>query len=526
MPRPRRLPECVTAGETGLVSLLSLLAVLGLLVLFGLLANIGRTANQKLEVQNGADAVAYSSGNQMARSMNTVTAVNHLIGELGAFVVLHHGFGGDPLDGRGQADKTPNDAKVMLEATYNIAKFASNIGSVTPPIAQSYDRIKDKPDDDKRDVGGAIWDSRIRLKHIATWAYTVHAVGGFLNLILGKIPFIGPILTGLIYAAFIGPALVFEGKALAESYVLDLVEGIAKATKPVRQALERGVIPALGYYARAVALAAPLKMESAADEVAERNLVDGKLFPGFKNWSYPLLALPLTLEPERPRVPVRSQLLRSASPWIQYWRVPWLKFGEDALLLARFKPHYWDRTDEYALMLADRFRRERGVLLYHLDGYDPDKIEKGSERWQTAAGSREADRLFAVVGFGHRARMPVASYGAFRQANPDGIAAYAQAFIYNANPNPRTAGGGFQPEASFDTLNWFNRVRDHPGERPSDTDRYSPIPDVPEPRIRINWQVKLVPTTRVAESIWWQKGDLGSIMRRTTPFHLDISGTH
>ena len=521
MSRSRRLPECVTAGETGMVSLLSLLAVLGLLVLFGLLANIGKTAGQKLELQNGADGVAYSAGNEMARAMNTVTAVNHLIGELAAFVILHHGFGGDPLDGREQAKGTPRDAKIMLEATYNIAKFAAQIGSVTAPISQTYDQIKKDPV-----VGGAIWDSRIRLKHIATWAFTIHAVGGLLNAILGKIPVIGPILTGIIYIAFIGPALVFEGKALEESYVLDLVEYIAKATKPARQLTERVVIPALGVYARAVAIAAPLQMERAADEVAERNLVDGKLFPGFKNFSLPLLSMPLTREPERPRVPVRSQLLRAATPWVQYWRVPWLKFGEDALLLARFKPHYWDRTDEYALTLADRFRRERGVRLYHLDGYDPERQEKGTERWQTAGGSREADRLFAVVGFAHRGRLPVAGLGVFRQANPDGMAAYAQSFVYNANPNPRTAGGGFQPVVAYDTLNWVNRVRDHPGQRPRDTERYLPIPNVPEPRVRINWQVKLVPTTRVAESIWWQKGDLGQIMRRTSWVHIPLSGTH
>ena len=143
-----------------------------------------------------------------------------------------------------------------------------------------------------------------------------------------------------------------------------------------------------------------------------------------------------------------------------------------------------------------------------------------------ADGSREADRQFALIGFGHRPKLPVASFGAFRQTNPDGIAAYAQAFVYNANPNPRTTGGGFQPRVAYDTLNWVNAVRDHPGQRPSDADRYSPIPNVPEPRVGVNWQVKLVPTTRVTDAIWWQTGDLGTIMRRTTPFHLDLSGTH
>jgi hypothetical protein len=205
-------------------------------------------------------------------------------------------------------------------------------------------------------------------------------------------------------------------------------------------------------------------------------------------------------------------------------RVPWLQFGEDALLLARFKPHYWERTDEYALTLTDRFRNERGVRLYILEGYEPDSMEKGSESWQFPDGSRDADRNFAVVGFGHRKKLPVASYGVFRQTNPYGIAAYAQSFIYNANPNPRTTGNGFQPRVSFDTLNWINAVRDHPGQRPRNNTY--PVPQVVEPRVRINWQVKLVPASRVTESLWWQKGDLGEIMWRTTPLHLDISSTH
>jgi len=59
-----------------------------------------------------------------------------------------------------------------------------------------------------------------------------------------------------------------------------------------------------------------------------------------------------------------------------------------------------------------------------------------------------------------------------------------------------------------------------------DDDTYSPVPNVPEPRIRVNWQVKLVPATRVTDSIWFQQGDLGTVMRRTTPIHLNLSGTH
>jgi hypothetical protein len=53
-----------------------------------------------------------------------------------------------------------------------------------------------------------------------------------------------------------------------------------------------------------------------------------------------------------------------------------------------------------------------------------------------------------------------------------------------------------------------------------------PVPNVPEPRIHLSWQTKLVPTTRLAESIWWQRGELGSILRRTPPVHTPLGSTH
>jgi len=361
MSRPTRFPKCVAADEGGMVSLLSLLALLGLLVLFGLLANIGRTANQKLEVQSGADAVAYSAGNQMARGMNTVTAVNHLIGELSAFVILHHGFGGDPLIGRVKLRPRRTPKRCCCGAPTNSPDWRRDwrtCRSRTRAGTTRSGRIREKSDDDERDVGGAPWDSRIRLKHVAVWSYTVHAIGGFLNVVAQYIPVFGPIITGLLYALFVLPALAFEYKAYQEALVLNALERGARVLKPVRQTVEDYVIPGLRYYTVAVFWNTPRLAENAAEEVGNRNLVSGKLYPGFlKNPSYPWLSLPLTAEPESPRVPVRSQLMRAATPWVQHWRVPWLKFGEDALLL------------------TDRFRREGGVLLYHMNGYDPDRQE-------------------------------------------------------------------------------------------------------------------------------------------------------
>src|SRR5262249_33554565 len=136
----------------------------------------------------------------------------------------------------------------------------------------------------------------------------------------------------------------------------------------------------------------------------------------------------------------RSQLVRASTPWIQYWRVPFLRFGEHALMLSRFKMHYWDRTDLYTRTLAQRMKQRAGVNLPILRGLDVDRIERGREEWPRAEGSRTADQLFCLIGFAHHGSLRRAAPRVFRQTNPDGLVCYAQAMIYNANPQQGPAG--------------------------------------------------------------------------------------
>src|SRR5262245_55067222 len=131
-------------GEGGMLSLVSLFVVLGFLVLFSLLSNAGKTVGQKLEAQNAADAVAYSAGVEMARGLNSVTAANHLIGELQALVVLHHGLGGDELDGLARARRTPTDIQQSLQISYQLARVFSTGG--TRPNASQYQEVRKEPD--------------------------------------------------------------------------------------------------------------------------------------------------------------------------------------------------------------------------------------------------------------------------------------------------------------------------------------------------------------------------------------------
>src|SRR5690348_4479264 len=123
MGRSASIPSSTSArslheSEEGMLSLVSLFVVLGFLVLIGLLANAGRVTSRKLETQNAADSVAYSAGVEMGRGMNFVTAINHLVGELTALVVLIHTLGGDELDQGKEPPPTPALLKTALETTY------------------------------------------------------------------------------------------------------------------------------------------------------------------------------------------------------------------------------------------------------------------------------------------------------------------------------------------------------------------------------------------------------------------------
>ncbi len=86
------------SSECGMMAWGTIFGVLTLMVFFAFVTNSIQTVNQKIETQTAADGVAYSSALWMARGMNTITATNHIIGELNGLYVIHHSFGGKRLD--------------------------------------------------------------------------------------------------------------------------------------------------------------------------------------------------------------------------------------------------------------------------------------------------------------------------------------------------------------------------------------------------------------------------------------------
>ena len=213
--------------------------------------------------------------------------------------------------------------------------------------------------------------------------------------------------------------------------------------------------------------------------------------------------------------------MRASTPWIQWCRQEWIDFGMDALLLSRFAAAFEKRSTQYTLSIVKRLLQDKNIYLYVMSHPDPNGRGKTYEPWTYGDrnGSRKADQMFTVVGLAHRPAPRVASPvvsggGIFRQENPDGMVCYAQAMFYNANPQQRGSGNqDWQPTAGWDTLNWDGPAPEYPGPVPPGNN--TPTPTTPQPRIRLNWQSKLVPTTSLLEATLFQTGPIGSVLRRT-----------
>ena len=102
-------------------------------------------------------------------------------------------------------------------------------------------------------------------------------------------------------------------------------------------------------------------------------------------------------------------------------------------------------------------REQQGLNLFVLKDFKPPNVEKFHEPWVN--DSRRADELFTLMGFARRDFSPLFSPAVFKTANQGGMVAYAQAMIYNANPNLGDSDGNRQAVVGWDTLNWLRSGR-------------------------------------------------------------------
>lgn len=79
---PRRFVSRLHRDQRGAISLLTVFAVFMFTLLLGQIINTARQIDDKLRMQNAADAAAYSGGVGIARGMNAIAFSNHLLCEV------------------------------------------------------------------------------------------------------------------------------------------------------------------------------------------------------------------------------------------------------------------------------------------------------------------------------------------------------------------------------------------------------------------------------------------------------------
>ncbi len=492
----------------GQVALITVFAVFTLVLLIAGVLNVTRVTATKMEQQNAADAAAHAAGLELARGMNAVTALNHLITELNALDALAMSFGGIELE-----EKTP----VFLPNRAFTALPQALVwnGGQRPRAMRAAVTFLSKS-------GGAIGDSRKRLLRLLAWAYRVHAAGG----VMATAPGLGGFREqGL---ELVRAAVVMETSIEFEWRVLDQLERLAETKLiPLKQLCNHGlpgeseskwgIIPRLYKQCVRTVEEAPRRAELAAEQVAAEYGATGSLFPNLKTGGKFKLELPVEKEVIRYKSDShrKSQMVRGMTPWVQVWRKPILDYGRAVLPLSHFAQHYHDHSNEFTLNMAWWQWVENETRLYRLKDLDVTGPDKGREPWTTEDGSPRADELFGVIGFAHKPPPEVLGMPIFRQPQPDGLAAHAQVMLYNANPQDRPRKAKWQPVVGWDTLAWDTAVPEFEfgdefgSDRRLDRSRH-------QPRIRLNWQTKLVPVTvgRLTDAVGTQDPELNRILDR------------
>jgi hypothetical protein len=258
-------------SEEGLLTFSAAVAVLFFTMTAALVLNVGQTVRQKVIVQNAADAAAQSAAASLARGMNAVTAVNHLLGELTALCVLHEALGGPELDD-GTSLPSPKSLdlnqkliQILPQATAAVALYAY-LGTLDAPAVTLL----------VSDLGihkswATIYDSRLTLKYHLYLALSLRPLATALNIIPGA----GPTLALSLHVAI--AAVV--AKIYTETHLLNLIEISAQAFSPAKRAVEFSVLPLLADYAEQAVAQTPRATAQIIRELGERNGVEVFLYP-------------------------------------------------------------------------------------------------------------------------------------------------------------------------------------------------------------------------------------------------------
>ena len=197
-------PGHLSAAEDGKITLVTVVAVLALVVLIGLVGNTGQVVVEKIEVQNAADAAAYSSTLWMARGMNAITTTNHLMGEATALVVILDSFGGAMSYKGGSVSTKENDAfnrqidDLDDKTSPKLATFSKIPLEVDAKIVKAVAELLMADKNGGLKVGAALYDAQLTLKFVMVIALRVKGICARITEVTYPIvyPPIGPLIEG------------------------------------------------------------------------------------------------------------------------------------------------------------------------------------------------------------------------------------------------------------------------------------------------------------------------------------------
>ncbi|MEX2170660.1 MAG: hypothetical protein WD851_15195 [Pirellulales bacterium] len=511
------------SGERGMVSFATLVALLFLAVFGALVFNAGQTVTRKIETQNAADAVAYSSSVWVARGMNAVTAANHMMGELTALYVMHHSLGGKWIDEKGRDSTNSKGLDEINTALRVVYEVASKAGSV-PLSSTPYKKVKENP---SASVDSTIYKAKRNLKLWLAIAYGSYIVGA----IIEKIPY-GQIPGQAIQWAAVGTSW----KIYQEWLVLDGAEILAVNTREFAFTIagvdkngntKKGALDTLYGYEDLMIKGVFLQCQFGPREIAKKHGATGFALGDFPN-KFSLQAL-LDFAPQLPvekhthKGRDRSQLMRATYPWVCRWRKPINDFfdvscffafklaplfrydGEERRYRGKWYRMYTNIYSDQAVLWMQLKKNDsyngfsrygmgkkgKAFNLYVVKGLnDADRgFDKSTETWNSTENHPDIEHHFTHMGFAAIEEPAIGAAAVYRQENPDGFVCFSHSMVYNANPQQAPAksgqGGDSQPTVGWDTLNWTANAIEFPMNKDLDS----------SPKVVLNWQAKLIPVT-------------------------------
>jgi hypothetical protein len=490
------------------------------------LLNVAHVTHQKLQMQNAADSAAIASTTWMTRGMNAVTATNHVMGEMAGMVVIHHAFGGYPLDQGRLAtpsdypdwdyDKDGPDPSMRRDSTDPKLHLAASKAKAAGALTPTYDEFVLRLGERRTTAGLALLDAKIVLRNWLIFTYRMKSVAKAMQQ-----SSIAPIVAAGI--ALEKSMDIFEEKIFQEYAFLIALQELAVELKPLKEKLRDRMLPAARDYTDHVVEKFPELAKRAAKAVGKELGVEVELYP---RWP----ALPVIKDPHRyamsplnlpkvkphrnpppnptPRIKPKpreqvvktSQLARATFPWVVYHRQTILKLLVAMAPLSNARRAYKHWTDGSTKRLMDEFQRPGGLELglYVLKGATPP--DKGYELW--TEDRHLLDEVFSVQAFAWREKPIVIGQELFFQQQHDtGRIAVSQALLYNGNRQRRHRYHTplhykrilpeRQADVGWDTLNWAEGLK--PYELVATT-RRGPVQSI-YPEIKVNWQSKLVPVS-------------------------------